>query len=235
MRRHPRYPGLFLVALAVAFALWYAVAGQRRERISERQVVVPLTLANVPQNLIITNEVPESVSLRLRGALTHALANDKQLEVVLDLSGSRPGTRTYPIKESQIRLPQDVSVVSIDPPEITLTMETTETALVPVKPAIEGEPAPGFVVADVRTVPPKLSVQGPASLVEKLDEVATTLVRIDGASGSVETAVQPRLPHPLLRFTNNMPVLVVVDILPVPTPTPTPTPARKRSSRRKRK
>jgi len=221
------------VALAVAFALWYAVAGQRRERISERQVVVPLTLANVPQDLIITNEVPGSVSLRLRGALTHALSGDKNLEVVLDLSGARPGTRTYPIKESQIRLPQDVSVVSIDPPEITLIMEKTQTALVPVAPAIEGEPAAGFVVGEVRTVPPKLSVQGPASLVEKLEEVATTPVRIDGATSPVEMAVQPRLPHSLLRFTNNMPVLVVVDIAPAPTPTPTPTP--RRSSRRKRR
>lgn len=227
MRRHPRYPGLFLVALAVAFALWYAVAGQRRERISERQVVVPLTLANVPDNLIITNDVPESVSLRLRGALTHALGNDKPLEVVLDLSDARPGTRTYPIKESQIRLPQDVSVVSIDPPEITLTMETTQTALVPVKASIEGQPAPGYVVTGVRTVPPKLSVQGPTTLVEKLKEVATTPVRIDGASGPVETAVQPRLPHPLLRFTNSMPVLVVVDIAPAPTPKPTPRHSRR--------
>ncbi|HHQ48147.1 MAG TPA: hypothetical protein ENK19_04605 [Acidobacteria bacterium] len=233
MRRHPRYPGLFLVALAVAFALWYAVAGQRRERISERQVVVPLTLANVPPNLIITNDVPESVSLRLRGALTHALSNDKSLEVVLDLSDARPGTRTYPIKESQIRLPQDVSVVSIDPPEITLTMERTATAQVPVEPAIEGQPAPGFVVAGVRTVPPELSVQGPATLVAKLEKVATTPVRIDGATQPVEMAVQPRLPHPLLRFTNNMPVLVVVNIVPAPTPTPTPPP--RHSSRRRRR
>jgi YbbR domain-containing protein len=233
MRRHPRHPGLFLVALAVAFSLWYAVAGQRRERISERQVVVPLTLANVPPNLIITNDVPESVSLRLRGALSRALADSKSLEVVLDLSGARPGTRTYPIKESQIRLPQDVSVVSIDPPEITLTMERTQTAQVPVEPAIEGEPAPGFVVAGVRTVPPRLSVQGPATLVEKLEKVATTPVRIDGATQPVETAVQPRLPHALLRFTNNMPVLVVVDIVPAPTPTPTPTPRRSRRRRRK--
>lgn len=234
MSRHPRYPGLFLVALAVAFALWYAVAGQRRERISERQVVVPLTLANVPSNLIITNDVPESVSVRLRGALTHALGNDKGLEVVLDLSDARPGTRTYPIKESQIRLPQGVSVVSIDPPEITLTMETTQTTMVPVKPAIEGKPAPGYVVTSVRTVPPALSVQGPATLVEKLEEVATTPVRIDGASGPVETAVQPRLPHPLLRFTNSMPVLVVVEISPAPTPTPRPTPRHTRRTKRRK-
>lgn len=233
MKLRPRYPMMFLIALVVGFWLWYAVAGQRRERISERQVVVPLTLANVPRTLVITNDVPESVSLRLRGALSRALVDARNLEVVLDLSDAQPGTRTYPVKASQIRLPSDVSVISIDPPEITLHLEPLQTKSVPVKAVLEGTPAAGFKVSGVRIVPPNLSVQGPESLLAALEIVETTPVRIDDATGPVETAAQPRLPHPLLRPLTGVPLLVVVDIVPGPTPTPTPT-ARHRSSRRRR-
>jgi YbbR domain-containing protein len=233
VKLRPRYPMMFLVALAVAFWLWYAVAGQRRERISERQVVVPLTLANVPRTLVITNDVPESVSLRLRGALGRALADARNLEVVLDLSDAQPGTRTYPVKESQINLPPDVSVVSIDPPEITLHLEHMETKSVPVRAVIEGTPAAGFEVGEIRIVPPNLTVQGPESLLEALEIVETTPVRVDGATGPVETAAQPRLPHPLLRPLTGVPLLVVANIIPAPTPTPTP-PKRRGTSRRSR-
>jgi len=222
-----------LAALLIAFGLWYAVAGQRREKISERQAVVPLTLSNVPRDLVITNDVPESVSLRLRGALSHELTPSHPLEVVLDLSDAKPGTRTYPIKESQITLPPDVSVVGIDPTEITLRIERLQTKVVSIRPVTEGSPAPGFLLGKVRTVPPVLTVQGPASLLEKLKVVETTPVSLDGATAPVEAVVQPRLPHPLLRPLLASPILLVANIGPAPTPTPTPTRRRRRPRRKK--
>ncbi len=222
MKRRPRHPGLFLFALLVAFFLWYAVAGQRRERISERQVAAPLTLVNIPSDLVITNNVPETVSLRLRGALSRILSDADSLQVVLDLAGAQPGTRTFPVKPAQIKLPPDVSVVSIDPPEIELELEQLQVRQVPVRPVIEGEPAPGFQVGGIRTVPSSLPIQGPESLVSTLEDVETTPVRVDGATGPVEVAAQIRLPHPLLRSLSGVPVLVMVEISPAPTPTPTP-------------
>jgi len=228
MKRRPRYPGLFLFALLVAFFLWYAVAGQRRERISERQVTVPLTLVNIPPDLVITNNVPETVSLRLRGALSRILADGDSMQVVLDLAGAEPGSRTFPVKPAQIKLPPDVTVVSIDPPEIELHLERLQVRQVPVTPVIEGEPAPGFEVTGVRTVPSSLAVRGPESLVTDLEEVETTPVRVDGATGPVEAAAQTRLAHPLLRSLSGVPVLVIVDIGPAPTPTPTPVSRRRR-------
>lgn len=234
MSLRPRYPFTALVALVVAFALWYAVAGQRREKISERQAVVPLTLSNVPRDLVITNNVPESVSLRLRGALSRELNPSHPIEVVLDLSDAQPGVRTYPIKESEITLPPNVSVVAIDPPEIRLRIERLATKAVPVHPVTEGTPAPGYVLAGVRAVPAVLGVQGPESVLKKLNAVETTPVSIEGAVTSVEAAVQVRLPHPLLRLTANTPILLMADIVPAPTPTPAPRRRQRRRPRRRK-
>jgi len=78
----PRYPVQFLVALTAAFLLWYALAAQRSENISVRGVKARLTLVNIPDNLVVTSSVPDTVSLQLRGPLTRTLDSRNPPEVL---------------------------------------------------------------------------------------------------------------------------------------------------------
>ena len=231
MRLRPRHPVLFLIAVVVAFVLWYGPARRSREEMSVRGVKVPLTLVNVPRDLVITSNVPESVSVQLQGPLSRTLDPTSPLEVLLDLSNARPGIFDFPINTSDMQLPPEVSVVSVDPPAVMVELERLRRTSLPVKPTVEGTPAPGYEVTEVRVAPARLNVQGPASLVGALEEVETTPVSIDGATGAVEAAVQPKLPHPLLRSLTAVPLLVVVEISPVLTPTPAPTPPPRRRAR----
>lgn len=214
MNLKPRYPMQFLVALIAAFLLWYALAAQRSENISVRRVQARLTLVNMNRDLVLMSNVPDTVSLQLRGPLTRALNSTTPPEVLLDLSDARPGLNSYPINASDIPLPAEVEVVSVDPPAITLEMERQETRVVPVKPTISGTPAPGFVVGEVRVVPAQFTVQGPESLLMALDHVATGAISIDDATGPVEAMVEPLLPDPLLRAIGLGPIQVVVEIGP---------------------
>jgi len=210
----PRYPIQFLVALVAAFLLWYAVAAQRSENISVRGVKARLTLVNIPRNLVLTSGVPDTVSLQLRGPLTRTLDSNNPPEVLLDLSDARPGLNSYPINASDIPLPAEVDVVSVDPPAITLELERQAARLVPIQPVIDGEPAPGFVRGDVHVVPAEYTVEGPESLILALKSVATSPVSIEGAAGPVESVVQPALPNPQLRALGLGPIQVTVDIVP---------------------
>jgi YbbR domain-containing protein len=220
----PRHPALFLVALLVAYALWYSLAGERREQTAVRGFRAPLTLVNIPRDLVITSSVPDSVSVQLRGPLSAVFASGAPLEVLLDLAEAQPGVQSFTISETTIQLPSQVEVVSIEPAEVTLELEQLERRTLPVRPIVDGSPALGFVVAGIRVAPARLTVQGPGSLLEALDEVETTALTIEGATEPVEATVEPRLPHPLLRSVTAVPLLVVVDVAPEPTPTPTPTP-----------
>jgi YbbR domain-containing protein len=231
VRLRPRHPVLFVVALVVASVLWYGPARRTREEMSVRGVKVPLTLVNVPRDLVITSNVPETVSVQLQGPLSRTLDPTSPLEVLLDLGNARPGIFDFPINTADMQLPPDVSVVSVDPPAVMVELERLRRTSLPVKPTVEGTPAPGFEVTEVRVAPPRLTVQGPSSLVGALEEIETTPVSIDGATGAVEAAVQPRLPHPLLRSLTAVPLLVVVEISPIPTPIPTPTATPRRRSR----
>jgi YbbR domain-containing protein len=228
MTLRPRHPALLLLSLVAAFVLWNSVARERREHISVRGVRASLTLVNIPRELVITSSVPETVSVQLRGPLSRALDARSPVEVLLDLSSARPGMQTFPIEDRDIQVPPEVEVVSVEPAEITFELERLETAVLPIRPLLDGSPAPGFVVGQVRVAPAQVTVQGPGSLLAALDSVETTPVLVEGATTEVDLAVQARLPHPLLRTVTAVPLLVVVEIVPEPQPQLTPTPSARR-------
>jgi len=224
VKLRPRYPLLFLVALLGACLLWYAWTGQRGQEISVRGVRAQLTLVNIPRDLVLMSSVPDTVSVQLRGPLSRAIDPRSTLEVLLDLSNARPGPNTFPINGSDIPLPPEVEVVSVEPASMTLELERRLTRFVPLRPTIEGVPAPGFVIGQIVIVPTQITVQGPESRVSELEHVETTAVSVEGASGPVEAAVQPHLMDPLVRSLMVAPAQVMVSIVPEPTPTPTPLP-----------
>jgi YbbR domain-containing protein len=115
--------GLKLLALSLAILLWFSVAGRRRERFSERAFDVPLTIVNLPQNLVIASSLPETVNIRLRGPFTAMRAADaSRMEAVLDLSDSAPGEQLYKLSPDDINAPEDLEVVALNPPAIKFTI-----------------------------------------------------------------------------------------------------------------
>ena len=219
----PQHPLHFIVALVAAVLLWYGLAGQKNENISVRGVKAALTLVNMPRNLVLMSSVPDTISLQLRGPLSKSLNAAAGLEVYLDLADASPGVSSFTLDGAGITLPDDVEVVSIEPAAITLDLERLISSNIALLPLVEGVPASGFIIGDTRISPVQVNVQGPESRVLELEFVATTPISVEGATGPVEATVMPRLPDPLLRSLTVVPVVVIVDIVPLDT-TPIPTP-----------
>lgn len=220
----PQHPLHFMVALVVAILLWYGLAGQKNENISVRGVKAALTLVNMPRELVLMSSVPDTISLQLRGPLSKSLDAAAGLEVYLNLADARPGTGSFTIDAAGIPLPDDVEVVSIEPSAITLELERLISANIALMPVVEGVPAPGFAIGEIRISPLQVNVQGPESRVLELERVETTPISVEGATGPVEATVLPLLPDPLLRSLTVVPLVVIVDVVASDTtPTPTPT------------
>jgi YbbR domain-containing protein len=222
VKLRPRFPLLFLLSVLAAFMLWYVLSAQRTREISVRGVRAQLTLVNIPSNLVLVSGVPDTVSVQLRGPLSRALDPRAPLEVLLDLSNARPGTNSYPINASDIPLPPEVEVVSVEPAAISLELERRQTLSVALRPVVEGTPATGFVLASVRVMPEQVAIQGPESRLDGVDFVETTPISVEGATGPIEATVQPVLPDPLLRLLSAVPVQVLVQVEPRAAPTPAP-------------
>jgi YbbR-like protein len=105
-----------LLAIGLAALVWFTISGQKRQRISERGFVIPLTVVNLPSDLVIASPLPDSVDVRLRGPFrSMRQADPAKMEGVVDLAGSVEGERAYKLAPDDINAPTDLEVVAIKP------------------------------------------------------------------------------------------------------------------------
>ena len=83
----------------------------------------------------------------------------------VDLTGGRPGSRLFHLRNDEVRAPFGVEVAQVLPSTVSLELEKSATRVLPVVPAVSGEPAPGFVVGRRTAEPATVKVIGPESRV----------------------------------------------------------------------
>lgn len=206
--------GLKLLALAIASLLWFTMAG---EHVVERVVHVPLEMQNRPERLELVGQLPDQVEVRLQGSsglLSRLQPGD--IVAILDLEGARPGSRLFHLRTDQVRSPFGVSVSQVIPQTISLAFEVGHSRVVPVRPDVEGEPAPGYMVGKITVSPTSVEVVGPSSDVHALREATTEPVSIDGATGNVADEVTVGVDDSSLRLQEPVTAKVSVEILPSP-------------------
>ena len=226
--------GTKLLALAIAFLTWFALSGQRRERISERTYRVPLSVVNVPPGTMIVSSLPDSVNVRLRGRFTPLRQLEPgKLEAVMDLAGSAAGEKRYSLEPADINVPRDVEVIAISPVEVRLVLDAVVERTLPILPELTGEPAPGTQLEGASAEPRQARVLGPERALARISHLKTEPVSLDGrdATFSAETTVAPQAPG--VRVRQGQVVRVRVRLKPAPIPSPTPTPAPSARPRRK--
>lgn len=207
---------LSLKTLSVVFAalLWFSVSG---EEVVERGLRIPLELMQFPAELELLGEAPSVVDVRVRGASgTLSRIGSSDLIAVLDLRAARVGRRLYQLTPEVVRVPFGVQVVQVTPPSVALAFERSATKQVPVVPAVEGDPAPGFVVGQTTVDPESVEVVGAASAIARVTEAVTEPVSVSGARGIVNDAVTIGFLDPALRLKTPRQARVSVDVRPGP-------------------
>lgn len=215
MAYHPfRHLGLKVLALALATLLWLTVAG---EHVVERALRVPLELREKPEDLEIVGDPPIAVDVLVRGssALLSRLAVG-EVVAVLDLSSARPGSRLFHLRTDQVKVPYGVEVAQIVPATLSVELEKSTTRAVPVVPALEGEPAPGYTVGRITSEPATVRVVGPDSRVRELAEATTEPVSVDGEKSRIRDVVTVGVADSAVRLIEPQRATVVVEILPAP-------------------
>ena len=215
MRYNPfRNLGLKLLALTLAILLWLTVAG---EHVVERSLRVPLEFRNVPQALEIVGNAPDTVDVRLRGS--SALLSRIQpgeIVAVLDLAGARSGSRLFHIRADEVRAPFGVEVAQVIPSTLALELEKSARRTVPVLPATDGDPAPGYVTGKITSDPATVEIVGPESRVRQVTEATTEPVPIKDAKARVRDGVAIGVTDTSVRLVQPQNAQVTVEILPAP-------------------
>lgn len=206
--------GLKAMAVLLATALWFTVAGEHQV---ERALRVPLEFRNKPPHLEIVGDPPSAVDIRVLGS-SALLSRMEPGEVVavLDLSTARAGSRLFHMRADSVRVPYGVQVLQLTPATIALELEQSLKRTLPVVPAIEGDPPPGFVVGNVKADPPTVDVLGPASHVRALTSATTEPVPVAGERRTIVDSVTVGVSDTAVRLIEPRTATVTVEILPAP-------------------
>jgi YbbR domain-containing protein len=172
----------------------------RQPVIDMRLVGVPIEYRGLAPNVKIVGAAEQTVSLRLSGPrdIVRGLAPN-QLLVIADLGGKEPGERSVQLKVDESLLPDNVEVMQIEPPTIRIKLEPNVTKRVRVEAHFVGKVAEGREKYSVELYPGEIEIEGPQSILDKMERVMTETVTLDGRAADFYTSVEVEIPHASLR------------------------------------
>ncbi|MFA5806913.1 MAG: CdaR family protein [bacterium] len=187
--------GLKVVALALAVAAWWFVAGESKVLVS---FTIPLEIRNVPKGLTMTNKPERQVEVRLSGP-SSLLSGMRPSEISagVDLSAARAGRQYFTLDDRAVKVPPGVKVQRIFPSSIEVILDRTERRTVPVSARIGGGTAVRRRVAKVEIDPPSVEVEALPEEFSRMQVVYTEEVvpeRTDGAYSAI-ARVETREAH----------------------------------------
>jgi YbbR domain-containing protein len=200
--------GLKLISLALAVGLWLAVA---RDPVAEVAVDVAIEFHNIPPNVEISSENIPRAQIRLRGperVIRRLQPSDVYAEI--ELSGLKPGERTFDLTTQEIHEPSELEVVQVVPSQLHLTFDTRLTRQVPVQPRIVGTFASGYGIEQVVVEPASITISGPKKHVEAVESAITDAVDVSGAITRVTFTRHAYVTDPLVQVASADPVHVTV-------------------------
>jgi YbbR domain-containing protein len=206
--------GLKAAALALGTLLWFTVSGQQ----VERRLSVPVFYRNLPPTLEMSSDSLDVVTVQVRGGdnVIGAVQPGRDLFMVVDLADTRSGTNVLPLRIDQVTVSLGIKVLQVDPGTVTLTLERSGTARVPIKAALEGGTAEGFAITSVTVEPPSAEIIGPEMRLGDVTQAITERVLVEGRTATFSQEVSVGVADAQVRLAQSVTARVTVAIGPAP-------------------
>ncbi|MDK2814853.1 MAG: hypothetical protein PWP18_766 [Thermoanaerobacter sp.] len=181
-----------LLSLVLAFLLWLYVMGEENPEIPYDINNVPVKLINSDilekKGLIILDEKNYTVNVKIKGRRSDVLNIAAQnISAFADLSRvNSKGTNVIPVTVEG--LPRNVSLVSINPPEIKVEIDKIEKTQMPVAIKIIGNVMEGYAMQSAVPTPGEVLVIGPESKVNLIKNVIAG-VNVSYKKGDIKISV----------------------------------------------
>ena len=161
--------GFKIVAVVMALLLWFHVA---TEKVYEYTKSFPVKISNIPKGLILSEEVPEQVKVKIQGKgkeLLKLLLTDKK-NVQIDIGNFKVGESDYAFKPEEIPITEglDLKVKEIlSPKSIKIDLDRLIEKKVPIRSGIAILPEEGYLqIGEVSLGRQEVVVSGPGKLVK---------------------------------------------------------------------
>lgn len=179
-----------LLAFALAVVVWFSAETAANPNI-ERERSVPLEVIGLAPDMLIVGNIPTQARLTLRAPTTvmDGLSSvEGSAQAWVDITGLGPGTHELEVKHQVSTAYGPVRVNQVTPAFVTLTLEPLTRRNFRVELEVSGEPAIGYQKGPPVVSPNLVTVSGPASNVEQINDVRASL-DVAGATETVKANV----------------------------------------------
>jgi len=162
---------LKLLSLFFALFLWYFVVGEDKV---DMNVSIPIEIVNMPRDLVISNQFKKNLDVAVSGqrSLIRNISS-QQISKTVDLSNATPGTVVIRNEPDSINFPWGISVLRIQPSNLTLVLDRLIQKELPVRPILEGALPAGITMKSVTPEPATISISGPEGILKEEEFVKT--------------------------------------------------------------
>lgn len=203
--------GWKFLSLAVAFALWLLVMSSNSIEIS-KEVNIALEL---PNELVVANEVPDRVTFRLSGSkfFLRTVVNSMD-SIRVDLTKAQPGQTFFRFDRDSIRLPIGVKVLSISPTSVAIQLEAVQRKNVPVQVVAKNKVPTGFRLLKLQSVPPTVRLRGPKSDIDKISVIRSEPVDLTDIPATLKWEIPLQTGFSRVRFEEDPSPRIQVEVEP---------------------
>jgi YbbR domain-containing protein len=201
---------LKVISLCLAVLLWSFVGG---EDDVEKNVMVPVEVINLPADLIISNKYKKDIEVTVRGPRSAIVQMQKERSArQIDLSKATPGTRVERMEEESIPVNRGVKVLRVQPSSIILSLDHLTRKELPINPVTIGSVATGYVLKQLTIDPKSITINGPETILSRVDVIQTTPINLQGLSQSMQLQIPLELDPKIVDLIGETSITADVDI-----------------------
>jgi YbbR domain-containing protein len=172
--------GIKIAAVVLALLVYFHVKTERQDELNFR---VPVELKGLRDSLTWTGDLPQDVTVTMRGKLKNLLKLKlSSVRISVDVSEAGPGRfqRTLSAGDVPIEDASEVAVTHFAGPEqVDIRIERKLSKSVRIVPVVTGKAPKGVVLLETPIVSPESTVvTGPASLISAMDSLCTEPIDI---------------------------------------------------------
>ena len=189
---------LKFAALILTAMIWSLVHFQDQ---IDKEIVVPVKISTRSDEIPLGTPSPEKIAVKLRGSKS-ILENlsGNPLKIVLSTenaekpspsedSGENGLNLRWNVSKRDVQMPflLGVEVVSLEPDQVSMVVDTTESRELPVEAVLnEASLPPGYKVGKITVNPQKIRITAPSTKLEKVKVIRTLPVPLEGITHSFD-------------------------------------------------
>ncbi|PCG19922.1 CdaR family protein [Brachyspira sp. G79] len=158
-----------LLCLLMSFLLFLFVRYQKEYT---KDYITKIEIRNIPSRLLIANQLPENITITLKGFKDNVYELPTEFSAYIDLTNAAIGSNMY-----EIYLAGDIDYskmnITVSPNKLPIVLDELAYKTVPIEVPTIGVASLGLSVDDIIVNPSNTIISGPKSLISAIDEIKT--------------------------------------------------------------